>query len=73
MTAKHSADVGLVGRAVMGQNLALNMANHGFTVAVYNRTIQVMRDFMPQYPETPSGLIKLIDTGTPGQPTWAFR
>ena len=31
-------DIGLIGLAVMGQNLALNMANHGFTVAVYNRT-----------------------------------
>ncbi len=32
------ADIGLVGLAVMGQNLVLNMADHGFTVAVYNRT-----------------------------------
>ena len=29
-------DIGLIGLAVMGQNLALNMANHGYTVAVYN-------------------------------------
>jgi 6-phosphogluconate dehydrogenase len=33
-----SADIGLVGLAVMGENLVLNMENHGFTVAVYNRT-----------------------------------
>jgi 6-phosphogluconate dehydrogenase len=32
------ADIGLIGLAVMGQNLALNMADHGFAVAVYNRT-----------------------------------
>ncbi len=32
------ADIGLIGLAVMGQNLVLNMADHGFTVAVYNRT-----------------------------------
>ena len=32
------ADIGLIGLAVMGENLVLNMANHGFTVAVYNRT-----------------------------------
>src|SRR5512134_2953279 len=32
-----SADVGLVGLAVMGQNLALNIADHGFQIAVYNR------------------------------------
>ena len=31
-------DIGLIGLAVMGENLVLNMANHGFTVAVYNRT-----------------------------------
>ncbi len=33
-----AADIGLVGLAVMGQNLVLNMDDHGFTVAVYNRT-----------------------------------
>jgi len=33
-----SADIGLIGLAVMGQNLALNMDDHGFTVAVHNRT-----------------------------------
>ncbi|MFH2072779.1 MAG: NADP-dependent phosphogluconate dehydrogenase, partial [Actinomycetota bacterium] len=33
-----TADIGLVGLAVMGQNLALNIADHGFSVAVYNRT-----------------------------------
>jgi len=33
-----TADIGLVGLAVMGENLVLNMLNHGFTVAVYNRT-----------------------------------
>ena len=32
------ADIGLVGLAVMGENLVLNMAGRGFTVAVYNRT-----------------------------------
>ena len=32
------ADIGVVGLAVMGQNLVLNMNDHGFTVAVYNRT-----------------------------------
>ena len=36
--ARASADVGLIGLAVMGQNLALNMADHGYRVAVYNRT-----------------------------------
>jgi 6-phosphogluconate dehydrogenase len=36
MTIKN-ADIGLVGLAVMGQNLALNIADHGYTIAVYNR------------------------------------
>src|ERR1019366_9518197 len=30
--------IGLVGLAVMGENLAMNMRNHGFSVSVYNRT-----------------------------------
>jgi 6-phosphogluconate dehydrogenase len=33
-----SQNIGLIGLAVMGENLALNIANHGFSVAVYNRT-----------------------------------
>ncbi len=40
------ADIGLIGLAVMGQNLVLNMDDHGFKVAVFNRTAQVTRDFM---------------------------
>ena len=40
------ADIGLIGLAVMGENLVLNMANHGFTVAVYNRTTAKVDDFM---------------------------
>ncbi|NOX22595.1 MAG: decarboxylating NADP(+)-dependent phosphogluconate dehydrogenase [Actinobacteria bacterium] len=37
--SQEKADIGLIGLAVMGQNLVLNMADHGFSVAVYNRTI----------------------------------
>ena len=40
------ADIGLIGLAVMGENLVLNMANHGFTVAVYNRTTSRVDDFV---------------------------
>ncbi|MCB2223679.1 MAG: decarboxylating NADP(+)-dependent phosphogluconate dehydrogenase [Actinobacteria bacterium] len=40
------ADIGLIGLAVMGQNLALNMADHGYTVAVYNRTTAVTDQFV---------------------------
>ena len=41
-----SADIGLVGLAVMGQNLVLNMNDHGYTVAVYNRTTAKVDDFL---------------------------
>jgi 6-phosphogluconate dehydrogenase len=40
------ADLGLVGLAVMGQNLALNMERHGYAVAVYNRTPDVTESFV---------------------------
>lgn len=40
------ADIGLVGLAVMGENLVLNMENHGFTVAVYNRTVDKVNNFV---------------------------
>ena len=40
------ADIGLIGLAVMGENLVLNMANHGFTVAVYNRTTSKVDRFL---------------------------
>jgi len=36
---KKLADIGLIGLAVMGENLSLNMESKGFTVAVYNRTV----------------------------------
>lgn len=41
-----TADIGLIGLAVMGQNLVLNMNDHGFTVAVYNRTTSKVDDFL---------------------------
>jgi len=37
-TPTTTADIGLIGLAVMGENLVLNMESHGFTVAVFNRT-----------------------------------
>jgi len=40
------ADIGLIGLAVMGQNLVLNMDDHGFKVAVYNRTTSKVDDFV---------------------------
>jgi 6-phosphogluconate dehydrogenase len=44
--AEKQAQIGLVGLAVMGQNLVLNMNDHGYTVAVYNRTSSKTEDFM---------------------------
>lgn len=44
MTAQ--ADIGLVGLAVMGQNLALNIADHGYSIAVFNRTTETMQKFV---------------------------
>jgi len=41
-----AADIGLIGLGVMGQNLALNIADHGFRVAVYNRTPQKTAEFV---------------------------
>jgi 6-phosphogluconate dehydrogenase len=40
------ADIGLIGLAVMGQNLVLNMCDHGYTVAVFNRTVSKVDEFL---------------------------
>src|SRR5690554_1913576 len=42
----NSADIGLIGLAVMGQNLVMNMADNGFTVAAYNRTASRTQEFI---------------------------
>ncbi|MBV8268324.1 MAG: decarboxylating NADP(+)-dependent phosphogluconate dehydrogenase [Planctomycetaceae bacterium] len=41
-----SAEIGLIGLAVMGENLVLNMESHGFTVAVFNRTTSKVDKFI---------------------------
>ena len=40
------ADIGVIGLAVMGENLVLNMASRGYTVAVYNRTTSKVDAFL---------------------------
>src|SRR6201746_2725372 len=40
------ADIALIGLAVMGQNLILNMNDHGFIVVAYNRTVSKVDDFL---------------------------
>ncbi len=46
VTSDKHADIGLIGLAVMGHNLVLNMNDHGYTVAVYNRTVSRVDDFL---------------------------
>ena len=43
---KSTCDIGLIGLAVMGENLALNIASRGFHIAVYNRTQSVTDAFV---------------------------
>ena len=40
------SDIGLIGLAVMGENLVLNMESKGFHVSVYNRTVQKVENFI---------------------------
>ncbi len=44
--AQVQADIGLIGLAVMGRNLVLNLNDHGYKVAVYNRTTAKMTEFV---------------------------
>ena len=41
-----TANIGLIGLAVMGENLILNMESKGFTVACFNRTVSKVDDFV---------------------------
>jgi 6-phosphogluconate dehydrogenase len=45
-STEKKCDIGLIGLAVMGENLVLNMESHGFKVAVFNRTTSKVDDFM---------------------------
>ncbi|MFT3868814.1 MAG: NADP-dependent phosphogluconate dehydrogenase [Nibricoccus sp.] len=54
---KAQSDIGLIGLAVMGQNLALNIADHGFQISVYNRTTEKTEKFVAENPNTPGGLV----------------
>ncbi|MBC6795865.1 MULTISPECIES: NADP-dependent phosphogluconate dehydrogenase [unclassified Corynebacterium] len=51
-TAEGTAQIGVVGLAVMGSNIARNFANNGHTVAVYNRTTAKTEKFMEDFGET---------------------
>ncbi len=54
--SESQSDIGLIGLAVMGQNLALNIADHGFAISVYNRTVAKTDDFIARNPNTPGAL-----------------
>ena len=54
---KEKSDIGLIGLAVMGQNLALNIADHGFQISVFNRTTSKTDAFVAENPSTPGGLV----------------
>jgi len=58
--------VGLVGLAVMGENLALNIAEKGFSIAVYNRSSDKVDSFLQRAArELPAGSGKVVGTRTP--------
>lgn len=46
MTQSKNSDIGLIGLGVMGQNLSLNMVDHGFTVSVYNIIYSITEEFV---------------------------
>jgi len=46
MAEQQQGDIALIGLAVMGQNLILNMADNGFTVVAHNRTVSKVDDFL---------------------------
>ena len=45
-TMSVKGDIGVIGLAVMGQNLILNMNDHGFKVVAYNRTTSKVDEFL---------------------------
>jgi len=55
-------DIALIGLAVMGQNLVLNMANHGYSVGVFNRTASKTDEFLAGLGDRPEGVVA---EGTP--------
>lgn len=55
-------DIGLIGLAVMGSNLALNMADHGYRVSVYNRTTSVGEAFIEKHPHENIALYKELES-----------
>ena len=72
------ADIGVIGLAVMGQNLALNIESRGYTVAVYNRTAEKTRELVEAHGEgqaarrrrTPSRSSSRASSGRARRSSW---
>lgn len=45
-------NIGVIGMAVMGKNLALNIADHGYSVSIYNRTTEIMEEVLKENPNS---------------------
>jgi 6-phosphogluconate dehydrogenase len=56
------SDIGLMGLGVMGQSLSLNIANHGYSISVYNKTVSKVDNFM-----------KRVEEGTRVVPTYSLE
>ena len=52
-----TSEIGLIGLAVMGQNLALNIADHGYQISVYNRTHSKTEKFVSENRNTPAAVV----------------
>ena len=61
-----NCDIGLIGLAVMGQNLVLNMNDHGYKVAVFNRTVSKVDDFI-QHEAAGTQVVGATDLCTAGR------
>ena len=65
--SNNASEIGLIGLAVMGQNLALNIADHGFKISVYNRTFEKTSRFLESNTQVENllGFSELKDLLTP--------
>ena len=65
-------DIGLIGLAVMGENLALNIESRGFRVAVFNRTTSVVDEF-DRRPRGGQAIRRLPFASKNWSPPWPSR
>ena len=60
---EQTADIALIGLAVMGQNLIMNMNDHGYTVVAYNRTTSKVDEFLNDAAKGRKGHRRSFDRG----------